>query len=386
MDFEKVLKSSGIPTTSDDLKKRWNDILVENDTPITNNSEYSPFWRIVSALITAPAKWLIDLIISRYYPDMFLMTASGDALIKHAQGRGVDVLTATHASGQLVFSRIKTQGELQIPADEIIQTPPVNGIVYQTQLLQTLTFYDGESSAIGYVKATKTGADHNLAEGYFTVLKTAVPSVTVNNQADWLTQPGTDDESPESIRLRARLAFGSLAKFHIDAVYKSIIAAHAAISPDNIYMEHNAPRGPGTANAWLMLEAGNPSPEFIADINDYLNAKGNHGTGDGLLAFAMPESLHDIQVEYWSNTTIDDDEKATLLQNIEQFIRCVFRQNAAFECTKPRPRSAFSFSVLTQEIHNKFGTEFRIQFNLSQMINGLDLPRINSLTLVDNDV
>jgi len=262
----------------------------------------------------------------------------------------------------------------------------LSGIVYQYQLLETVIFENGETSVTGTVKATQPGDAYNLSAGYLTMMENPIDGVTVTNGENWLTTPGTNDESPDSIRLRAQIAYGSLAKFHIDAVYKSIIAEFANLSPDNIFLEHEAPRGPGTANAWLMLDIGTPSTQFIASANDYLRGQGNHGNGDDIMVFAMPETLHDIVLKIWFNSDVSDSEKQKFLSDIELFVRCAFRENSLFECTKPWPQSTFSFSVLTQEIHNQFGKTFRLKFDNQDIINGLALPKIKTLTVVNNAV
>lgn len=386
MDFKSILAEQNIPTTETELTQKWQETLSENGTPVANNSEYSPFWRVVSALITLPAKWLIDLIIERYYPDIFLKTAQGDALITHAEDRGVVIQKASEAMGSVVFNRIQSHGQLQIAAGEIVQTPSLNGVIYQYELIETLIFENGETIVTGTVKATQSGDAYNLAEGYLTVMSNPVDGVTVTNNENWLTTPGTNDEDPESIRLRAQIAYGSLAKFHIDAVYKSIIAEFANLSPDNIFLEHEAPRGPGTANAWLMLDVGTPSTDFIDSANDYLREQGNHGNGDDIMIYAMPETLHDIVVNVWINNDVSTNQKQAILDGIKLFVRCAFRENSLYSCTKPWPQSTFSFSVLIQEIHNQFGQDFRLAFDNQDISNGLALPKINTFTVVDNAV
>ncbi len=53
VDFEAVVKDSGMPTTEAELKARFTAIAAEEGL-ITNTSRMSPFWRLVTAIITSP--------------------------------------------------------------------------------------------------------------------------------------------------------------------------------------------------------------------------------------------------------------------------------------------------------------------------------------------
>ncbi|EPM83803.1 hypothetical protein A260_23770, partial [Pseudomonas syringae pv. actinidiae ICMP 19068] len=54
VDFKKALGDPGIPTTEAQLKQAWEKLAVEQGSTLTNTSAYSPFWRIITALVTKP--------------------------------------------------------------------------------------------------------------------------------------------------------------------------------------------------------------------------------------------------------------------------------------------------------------------------------------------
>lgn len=118
----------------------------------------------------------------------------------------------------------------------------------------------------------------------------------VVSEENWLTVPGADEESDDELRERCRNQFNLVGNYHTDAVYRSMIAGIAGLSIDRIYFEHDAPRGPGTANAYLLLDSGVISDPFVAAVNDYINTQGHHGHGDDMQCFAMPETSHDLDV------------------------------------------------------------------------------------------
>jgi len=54
IDFKQVLKDSGLPTTAAELDTQWKADVQAQGSSINNNNAYSPFWRVMNALVTAP--------------------------------------------------------------------------------------------------------------------------------------------------------------------------------------------------------------------------------------------------------------------------------------------------------------------------------------------
>lgn len=125
--------------------------------------------------------------------------------------------------------------------------------------------------------------------------------------------------------------------------YRSMIAGVAGLSIDRIFFEHEAPRGPGTANAYLLLDSGVASAPFVDAVNDYINTQGHHGHGDDMQCYAMPETLHDLAVTVWVRNlnNISDDEQKRLKDGIENLIRCAFRENTDYDVRRTWPYSRF---------------------------------------------
>ncbi|GEM_PF-650606 len=165
------------------------------------------------------------------------------------------------------------------------------------------------------------------------------------------------------------------------AGYRSMIAAVTALSIDRIFFEHDAPRGPGTANAYLLLDSGVASAPFVDSVNDYINTQGHHGHGDDLQCFAMPETRHDLAVTVYvaSISNMATEEAAALKTGVENLIRCAFRENTDFDVKKTWPYSRFSFSQLGREIHRQFPKADSVEFSLKDISSALDVPRLNSL-------
>lgn len=79
VDFETLVNESGMPATADEARTRFNAIAVDEGI-ITNTSKMSPFWRLITAIVTAPVMWLRDVLIHTVLANMFVATASGQML------------------------------------------------------------------------------------------------------------------------------------------------------------------------------------------------------------------------------------------------------------------------------------------------------------------
>ena len=52
VDFKQALADSGIPTTEAALKAAWETEVTAQGSKLANTSAYSPFWRVITALVT----------------------------------------------------------------------------------------------------------------------------------------------------------------------------------------------------------------------------------------------------------------------------------------------------------------------------------------------
>ncbi|ENV9334813.1 baseplate J/gp47 family protein [Klebsiella pneumoniae] len=387
VDFEEVLKDSGMPVTEDDVQARFNAI-VAGEGLITNTSRMSPFWRLVTAIVTAPVMWLKDALITVVLTNMYVATAGGKMLRLLAWAVNVTAKPATAAEGVIRFFKTDAKATTTVKAGTLVQTERINGRVYVLATVADVVIPSGVASALVAVKATGTGGAYNLAPGYYRILPVAVDGISqVASEEDWLTKPGADEESDDELRERCRNQFNLVGNYHTDAVYRSMIAQVAGLSIDRIFFEHEAPRGPGTANSYLLLDTGVASAPFIDAVNDYINTQGHHGHGDDMQCFAMPETRHDLAVSVYvpSVSNMTDDEVNALKSGVENLIRCAFRENADFDVKKTWPYSRFSFSQLGRELHRAFPQTDSIEFSLRDITSGLDVPRLNSLTVSLHD-
>ena len=381
-DFEQIIKAADIPTTEEEMRAEWDQINEEHGSQISNDSKWSPFWRLISEIVTKPALWTVQFLINQLLPNSFIKTASGMFLDILAWALNLIRKDATKALGMLTFTRESTSTAVTIPAGTVVQSTPINGQIYELITTTDTAFPDGNLTVDVQAEAREAGESYNLAPGYYSVLPEAVAGVTeVNNGKEWLTTPGADKESDDELRLRCRNQFTAVGLFHHDAAYKQIISEFAGIRTDYLYFEHEAPRGPGTANCYIMIESGIPPQDFVDDINQHVDDNGYHGHGDSMICYPMPDVETDVTVTVWPNANLDAQERTGLQEGVENFIRAAFRQNSDYNATQTWPQSRFSFSKLTQELHRTFPEIESLDFDNRDIVTAIELATLGELTV-----
>lgn len=382
-DFKQMLAETGLPVEETQIRQKFEELTAQENI-ITNTSKMSPFWRLITAIAVKPVKWLTDHLIGEILPNLFVKTAKEKWLQLHAWAIGLDFKQATKAEGVIHFTKESDITELTIKAGTIVQTERINDVIFRLIVTQDTTIPKGMFSAPVPVIAENAGADYNLASGYYRILPESIAGVkSVENKEDWLTTPGSDRETNEELRERYRTQFSSVGQHHIDSVYRGMISKVAGLSVDRIYFKHDAPRGAGTANAYLLLDTGVTSQPFIDKVNHYVQTEGNHGHGDDLICFAMPETQHVITcgVYFRPSQAIGEIRKAEIVTEVENMIRCAFRENNNYTATKTYPFSRFSWSKLGEEIHDRFNEIDSIIWGQTDIQSDLSIPRISRLTV-----
>jgi len=190
VDFTEVVKASGMPVTDAELKARFTDIAAEEGL-ITNTSRMSPFWRLVTAIITAPVLWLADVMINTVLVNMFVATAGGQMLRLLAWAVNVTPKPASRAEGVIRFTKESAGADVTVQAGTRIQTERINGVIYELVTVADFTIPAGEASALIPVRASDAGAAWNLAPGYYRILPVAVTGITqAESEEDWLSEAG----------------------------------------------------------------------------------------------------------------------------------------------------------------------------------------------------
>ncbi|WP_065978196.1 baseplate J/gp47 family protein [Pseudoalteromonas lipolytica] len=389
IDFKRIVENAGIPTTEEGWKALFKEDVEAEGSIIANDSPFSPFWRVITAIVAKPANWIVNkVLIEKILPNLFLKTATDSAFIEaKAWEHDLTRKKEERAQGKVRFYRAAQAGpSLLISAGTVIQTDAINGTVYRVLTIDDVILPENQGSILVPVIAEFAGAAYNLGAGYYHILPESVTGISnALNDDQWLDVLGADAETNEELKLRTRNAFTAAAPWHIDAVYRAMLTERSGLDTDNIYFEHDAPRGPGTANAFILLDTGEPSQVLIDDLNNYVMAKGYHGHGDDLLVLPMPGVDVAVAVTIYPHTYLLDSEVATLLNDVENFIRSAFRENTDYSVTRTKPQSRFSFSRLGQELHREFEGIDSLSWGQGDITSENDVPRLASLTVTDGN-
>lgn len=378
--FEKILHDNGMPIDENAVQSEFNE-LVRSEGLITNTSRYSPFWRLISAIVIKPYIWIRDVFIETVLMNMFLMTASGTFLDLFANAVNLERKPATLATGEILFTKTNKNQSVVVPAGSIVSSPEINGVTYQLKTTQACSIPAGIESVRVPVVAVGTGENYNLAAGYYRYLVNPIDGITVTNDDDWLISPGANIESDGDLRDRTKNQYNFVGHYHTDAVYRGIVTTITGISTRQVFFVHDAPRGPGTANLYLLLNDGVDSKYFIDTVNNYIMGAGHRGHGDDLRCYALPDKKIDVAVTVYFERDQQPFDQTQYLTNVENFIRCAFRQNNDYSVTQVNAYSRFSISKLCEELHEQFNELHSIVFDLDDIVSELEVPRLRNLTV-----
>lgn len=390
VDFKAVIEAAGVPTSETALIDKFRQIAVQEGVVLNNTCSYSPFWRLMSILIARPLLWLVEMLHLEILPALFLKTARDmDTEVwvdLFAWQLGLERKPETKARGEIILTRTNSIGKLDVPAGLVIQSAAINGQVYRLQTVQAYTFAPGDTELRVIAEALEPGAAYNLATGFYGLLATQLAGVVgVRNEADWLLAPGADRETNAELADRCRVQFQAVNQWHVDAAYAAMVTRWPGVNVKDLYFEHDAPRGPGTANLYILFDHGYPAEEYIAEITDYVITQGNHGFSDDLLIAQIPTQPLDQRATVVLDQALDAASRTALLAKIEQFIRVALRDlpTTVYEPTRTHPNSRFAWSRLIGELHRQFDGLVSVDFvDDADVITGTWIPRLQTLEVI----
>ncbi|SGY96111.1 baseplate J/gp47 family protein [Moritella viscosa] len=382
IDFEALIAAEGIPTTEDALAIELQKEVEAAGSKVSNDSRMSPFWRLVQAVVIKPAMWIINTLLANHVlPNAFAATATDIYLELKAWDVDLERKQATHTRGFVEFFKEKPETPVVVNKGAIIETDSIDGMRYRLAVVDDVVIAEGKESGLVLCEALGSGAAFNLPAGYYSILPEGVSGIThASNPIDWILSPGSDTEGDDELALRIRNQFSAAGRYHIDSIYRSMIASVAGIRSDLIYFEHEAPRGPGTANAYILMEVGSTPSLLLEQLNHYVMDEGNHGHGDNVLCLAMPETQHQVSVVIYPVANLSDEQKSILKTEVENHINAAFRNIGDYgHVTRVNPKSTFSFSVLTKEMHIKLPDLARLSFANQDITSALAIPRLSNV-------
>ncbi len=385
VDFKQIISDEGIPTTEETIAIELEKEIVASGSKVSNDSRMSPFWRLIKAVTITPTLWLIDLLLANHIlPNSFAATASGLYLDLKAWDVDLERKAATKTRGVVAFFKEAPENPVVINAGTVIETSQIEGKIYRLIVAEDVIIPENQTSGLVLCEAEAAGEGYNLPAGYYSILPVGVSGIThAVNQADWITTYGSDIEEDEALALRIRNQFSVVGRYHIDAIYRSMLASVAGIRSDQIYFEHDAPRGPGTANAYILMDVGETPTHLLEQLNNHVMGQGNHGHGDDMQCFAIPSTQNDVVATIKARPNVSDERKELLKSHVENMIRAAFRESDSYQdVTRTYPASTFSFSQLGSEVHGELAEDLlSIRFDNLDIESLLSVPRLNNLVV-----
>lgn len=385
VDFKPILSEVGIPTTEETIAIELEKTVEAAGSKVSNDSRMSPFWRLIKAIVITPTLWLIDnLLASHVLPNTFAATAKDIYLDLKAWDVDLVRKAATKTRGVIAFFKEVPENPIVIPKGTVIETDRIENTTYRMVVVDDVLIEANQASGLVICEAEQAGSGYNLPAGYYSILPIGTSGIShAMNQADWIVTLGSDLEDDDELSLRIRNQFSVVGRYHIDTIYRAMLASVAGVRSDQIYFLHDAPRGPGTANAYILMDVGITPSHLLEQLNVYVMAEGNHGHGDDVLCLALPETIHTIHATIWAKPNISDARQKRLKTDVENMVKAAFRESDSYKSvTRTYPKSTFSFSKLTEEIHAELNDSLlSVRFDESDIDSELAIPRLSQVVV-----
>ena len=135
-----------MPTTEQAMEAELKKEVEAAGSLITNDSDVSPFWRLVRGVVITPALWLIrTLLAGHVLPNTFAATATDAYLDLKAWDVDLTRKGAQKTRGVINFVKANQSEAATIPADIWISTERINGTIYRVKPLQPVVSPAGEA-------------------------------------------------------------------------------------------------------------------------------------------------------------------------------------------------------------------------------------------------
>ncbi len=246
---------------------------------------------------------------------MFVSSASGEYIDKHALSRGLYRKEATKAVGEVTFS-VSTApiSDIVIEKGTVVSTAGEGAVSFVTD--ETVTIYAGKRNVTVTVTAIDGGDDYNVASGTVTVLVTPTSGVTSVTNAKAM-KGGLDRESDDELRERVLNSYRDIPNSTNAAYYKRL-----ALSVKGVYSASvvGGARGAGTLNVYVAGKLNSPVTKDIVEEVQVLVDKNRELNVDIEVIYAVK-----LAVSFTLSLTVKegysfDDVKAQVESKVSEYI------------------------------------------------------------------
>ncbi len=226
---------------------------------------------------------------------MFVSTASGEYLDKHALERGITRKEAQKATGEVKFTlQALSSTDVVIESGTIVSTKGENARRFVTT--NTVVIGAGSMSTKATVEACEGGADYNILQNTATVLVTPVLYVnSVTNEMAF--KGGLDRETDEELRMRVLSSYRDISNGTNEIYYKRLAQSVSGVYSASVV---KSARGAGTIDVHVCGKEKAPlSSEIMSQVQSLLDENREINV-DILVIYATPNKVSyvlDLEVE-----------------------------------------------------------------------------------------
>lgn len=250
-------------------------------------------------------------------------TMLNNMFVSHASGVWLDLKMADYSKkrkkaqktqGIITVSRLDAEGEaVKIPKGQVFKTvKDINGDELRFFSSSTMILQKGAASVDIPVEAEMEGSRYNVPAGQITRSLTYLGNIEITNQADWITQEGSDTEDDESARTRTLRSWAELAQ---RATEDSFINAAESV-PGVLFAQAdcNHPRGQGTVDVIVTGTAGEATEGLLLAVKAEVEKIA--GPYDDILVKSSVTVPQDITIMVTTTDTSKDTEISLYIQTV----------------------------------------------------------------------
>lgn len=315
---EKILDEILPVPTIEELKEEKIQELKNEGFVITNFNSGSVF----NILLMTVFKVRIELVklLRNVLNNMFISYSSGIWLELKAADFSKKKKKAQKTKGYITLKRNISGETVKISKATVFKTQKdINGDELRFFSLDDAVLRMDETSIAVLVEAEKAGANYNVPVGQITRSLTYIESIdSINNEANWIIQEGSDVEDDESLRSRILNSWSELSARPIAAKYKNVCEAVEGVLFVNVDDLH--PRGQGTIDIIVTGAAGQATESLLNNVK--AAAESIAGEYDNILVKSSVTVQQNISIVI---TLYDGESDENVITNTKTIITDLFK-------------------------------------------------------------
>jgi len=308
-----------------------NDLIEEvaQKTPFTNFNPSAAIRNLLE-VIAAPIAELYQLL-QTVTSQSWVETAAGEWLDLKVREVGIERKPSVKAQVYLTFSTTEAKEEnIVIPVNSICKSEKDDeGNEYRFYTMEEAVLEAGETEIIVLAEAEETGSEYNVGVNTITRIVTPISGISSVTNIDWeddsvdppvsipyLKQEGTDAESDEQLRQRAIGTWETIGIGGTRSAYQTWALSVTGVVAASVLDDF--PFGPGTVGVVIVGPNGEPAPQLIQDVYDYIKLR-KPLTADVRVLGPVIETVDLILTVTRFASAAEEDVNGAVLTAIEEY-------------------------------------------------------------------